>query len=117
MKREGSLQGRVDTCQHILTLEVIPLGVNNYLIIFLVIIVVITVCVLPSLPCPQLLLLLPPLILLRLPLSLGLGAVGRRHGRVLRQRSRVICKDEFLRLVPLSQYQHQEVGSSIKKEA
>ena len=50
MKQEGSLQGRVDTYQRILALQVIPLGVDNYLIVFLTI-VIITVRLLPSLPC------------------------------------------------------------------
>ena len=64
MKREGSLHRRVGTCQRILALQVIPLGVSNYLVIFLII--VITVCLLSSLPCLQFLLLLFPLDLLRL---------------------------------------------------
>ena len=83
MKWEGSLQGRAGTYQRILALQVIPLGVSNYLIIFLVVIII-TVCVLPSLVCPQLLLLLPPLVLLRLPLPLSLSTVGRHYGWVLR---------------------------------
>ena len=57
------------------------------------------------------------LVLLRLMLPLSHGTVGHCHGRILRQRSQKIHKDELLRLVPLSQYQRQEVGSLIKKEA
>ena len=109
----------MDTYQRILTHRVIPLNVDNYLIILrlLLVVVIITVCLLSSLPCPQLLLLLPPLVLLCLLLPLGHGAIRHRHERVLRQWGLAIHKDESLLLVPLSQYQHQEVGSSIKKEA
>ena len=82
---ERPLHRRVYTYQRILARQVIPLSVGNYLgILLVVVIIIITVCLLPALPRTYLLLLLPPLVLLRLPLLLGHGAVGRRHGRVLR---------------------------------
>ena len=80
MKWEGSLHGRVGICQRILALQVIPLHIDNYLII----VVVFAVYLLSSLPCLLFLLFLLPLELLRLPLPLGHGAVGRRHELVLR---------------------------------
>ena len=59
------------------------LSVINYHIIFFLI-VIIAVSLLSSLPCLQLLLLLLPLDLLRLPLPLNRGTVGRYRGRILR---------------------------------
>ena len=81
MEREGSrlLQERTDTYQHILVLQVIPLDVIDYLVVVSIIIITITTGVLPSLPCLQLLLLLP-LILLHLPQSLALGTIRHPHG-------------------------------------
>ena len=95
-----------------LALQDIPLHIGNYLVV-----IVVVVCLLSSLLCLLSLLFLLPLELLRLPLPLGHGMVGHCHELVLRQRSQAIHKDKFLRLVPLSQCQHQRVGSSIKKEA
>ena len=82
MEWEGSrlLQGRTDTCQHILVLQVVPLDVVDYLVIVSILIIVVAVDVLPSLPCLQLLLLLLPLVLLCLPQPLTLGAIRRPHG-------------------------------------
>ena len=53
MKREGSLHGRVGTCQRILALQDNPLHIDNYLVILLIIVVIIiiTICLLSSLPC------------------------------------------------------------------
>ena len=46
---------------------------------------------------------LSPLVLLRLPQPLALGAICRPHGRIPRQRCRVIREDEVPRLIsPLS---------------
>ena len=83
MKWEGSLHGRGDTYQCILACQVIPLSVSNYLILFLVVVNV-SVGFLPALPCTQLLLLPPPLVLLCLLLPLDCGTVGHCHGWVLR---------------------------------
>jgi len=85
MKWEGSLQGRVDTCQRILTLLTITLGVINYLIIFFLIIIIFTINFLPALPRTQFLLFLLPLVLLCFPLPLGLGVVHHPHGWISQQ--------------------------------
>ena len=52
VEREGSrlMQGRTDTCQHILVLQVGPLDVIDYLIVIPIIIIIVDVGVLPSLP-------------------------------------------------------------------
>ena len=101
MKREGSLHGRGDTCQCILALLVVLLSIDSYLIVLLLLlIIIITIDLIPSLPCTYSLLLLFPLILLRFPLPLGLGAVRRPHGWIPRQWSQVIHEDEVPRLVP-----------------
>ena len=63
------------------------LGVINYLIIFFLLLVVVTIIFLPSLPRTQFLLFLLPLVLLRFPLPLGLGVVHRPHGRIPWQQS------------------------------
>ena len=65
-----------------------------------ILIIVVVVGVLPSLPRLQLLLLLLPLVLLHRPQPLTLGAIRRPHGRIPRQRRRVIREDEVPRLVP-----------------
>ena len=115
MKQEGSLHGRGDTYQCILALQVISLGVCNYLFFFFLVVVFIAVSFIPALPRAQPL-LLPPLILLRLPLPLDHSAVGRCHGRILRQRSRKIRKDKLLLLVPLSQISVKRSGVRLKKK-
>ena len=101
------------TYQRILALQDIPLHIGNYLII--IVFVIFTVCLLSSLLCLLFLLFLLPLGLLRLPLPLGYGVVGHRDKLVLWQWSQAIHKDKFLRLVLLSQCQHQGVKNSSKK--
>ena len=74
------MQGRTDTCQHILVLQVVPLDVIDYLVIdSTIIIIIVAVGVLPSLPRLQLLLLLLPLVLIRLPQLLARGVIHCPH--------------------------------------
>ena len=115
MEWEGSLHGRVGTYQHILALQDIPLHIGNYLVV--IVFVVFAVCLLSLLSYLLFLLFLLPLGLLRLPLPLSYGTVGRHHKLVLRQRSWAIHKDKFLRLVLLWECLHQGVRNSSKKEA
>ena len=105
VEQEGSrcLQGETDTYQRILVLQVVPLDIIDYLVIISIIIITIAVSVLPLFPCLQLPLLLPLLVLLRLPQPLTLGMIRCPHGRIPRQQSRVIHEDEVPWLVlPLS---------------
>ena len=76
------------------------LGVIDYLIVVFVVIIIVAVSILPSLPRPQFLMPLLPLILLRLPLPLGLDVIHCPHRRIPRQRSQEIRKDEVPLLVP-----------------
>ena len=76
-----------------------PTQYRCYFVVISIVIIIIAIGVLPSFLRLQLPLLLPLLVLLRLPQPLALGVIHRPHNRIPRQWCQVIHEDEVPRLV------------------